>query len=192
MNAVIATQSTLNTEGNAIFNRQNELNNPAAAAAYAASKNNTANIINARKQAMLKQGLVKIDKNSSPADIAASCGVVLVIGLLMVMIFWVFRSLTDYIEAGLLYSINHIARDMIFIIFIITIFYILALYNIMDDVRKYVDVEGIAVFMLIAMFTWSVLGLFKILYLQAELNTYDLYEAEFTERGDLIERYVYL
>jgi hypothetical protein len=55
-NAVIATQSSLNTEGNAIFNRQNELNNPAAAAAYAASKNNTANIINARKQAMLKQG----------------------------------------------------------------------------------------------------------------------------------------
>jgi hypothetical protein len=111
---------------------------------------------------------------------------------MMVMIFWVFRSLTEYIEAGLLYSINHIARDMIFIIFIITIFYILALYNIMDGVRKYVDVEGIAVFMLIAMFGWSVLGLMKIFYLQAELNSYDLYEAEFTERGDLIERYVYL
>ena len=56
MNAVIATQSSLNTYGNAILYRQNELKNPAAAAAYAASKNNTANIINARKQVMLKQG----------------------------------------------------------------------------------------------------------------------------------------
>jgi hypothetical protein len=56
MNSIIAFQASLNTEGNAIFNRQNELNNPAAAAAYAASKNNTANIIKARKSAMLKQG----------------------------------------------------------------------------------------------------------------------------------------
>ena len=191
-NAVLATQSSTGAIGNAIFDHQAQLNNPGAVANYASSPNKTADIIKARRQAMMKKGLVKIDKNSSPEDIAASCGVVLVIGLIMVIIFWAFRSMTDYIEESLLYSINHISRDMIFIIFIITIFYILSLYNILDEFRKYVDVEGIAVFMLIAMFAWSVLGLLKILYLQTELNSYDLYEAEFTERGDLIERYVYL
>ena len=107
----------------------------------------------------------------------------------MVLVFWGFRSLRNYVEACLLYSLNNIARDMLFIIFVMTIFYILSMYNVIDELRKYVDVEGITVFMLIAIFAWSLLGIFKIFYLQTELNWYDYYEANFMYRKEIIEEY---
>ena len=63
------------------------------------------------------------------------------------------------------------------------------MYNVIDEVRKYVDIEGVTVFMLMSIFLWSLLGIYKIFYLQSELNWYDYYEANFMYRKEVLEEY---
>lgn len=181
-----------NSTNYVLFDRVQAINNPGAVENNANAGADMQQIIQTRYNEQLLSGLVKVDKNSSLMEILASCGVVLVIGLLMVLIFGVFRAMYNYIEVTMLNSINYIARDMIFIIFVMTVFYIFSLYNAFNNFRRYVDVDAITVFSLITMFTWAIFGIYKILYIQLEVNRYDTYEAELPNRKVIIEEYAYL
>jgi len=87
-----------------MFNRQTEADSSHLIEANAQASNVMGSIIKQRIAESQKQGLVKVSKNATPEDIAASCGVVIVIGLIMVLVFWGFRSLRKYVESHLLYS----------------------------------------------------------------------------------------
>ena len=116
-------------------------------------------IINIRRENR-KLGLFKIDKNMSPIQVMIGIGMVCVIIWIILLLARFLSRVRGYVDDNLMNAILVIANDMLVLALILTVFNIIALYNIMLSLQMEINIEEVAVAGFCLMFFWIGTGVY--------------------------------
>ena len=119
-------------------------------------------IINIRRENR-KLGLFKIDKNMSPIQVMIGIGMVCAIIWIILLIARFLSRVRGYVDDNLMNAILVIANDMLVLALILTVFNIIALYNIMLSLQMEINIEEVAVAGFCLMFFWIGTGVYKVI-----------------------------
>ena len=119
-------------------------------------------IINIRRENR-KLGLFKIDKNMSLIQVMIGIGMVCAIIWIILLIARFLSRVRGYVDDNLMNAILVIANDMLVLALILTVFNIIALYNIMLSLQMEINIEEVAVAGFCLMFFWIGTGVYKVI-----------------------------
>ena len=119
-------------------------------------------IINIRRENR-KLGLFKIDKNMSPIQVMIGIGMVCAIIWIILLLARFLSRVRGYVDDNLMNAILVIANDMLVLALILTVFNIIALYNIMLSLQMEINIEEVAVAGFCLMFFWIITGVYKVI-----------------------------
>ena len=119
-------------------------------------------IINIRRENR-KLGLFKIDKNMSPIQVMIGIGMVCAIIWIILLLARFLSRVRGYVDDNLMNAILVIANDMLVLALILTVFNIIALYNIMLSLQMEINIEEVAVAGFCLMFFWIGTGVYKVI-----------------------------
>lgn len=141
------------------------------------------------RQQKRKMGIFKFDKKITKSQIFMACLTTILIIFFTFAINISFTKAKKYFDENILYSVTETTKDLLFIIFFLTLLSVISNQNILINLQNHVNIEQITIGGLSIIIIWILRAVIKIIYCQWKVNKWDFYESLYPEKVKIVKEF---